>query len=298
MHTTPRVSIIIAYSGEEQQLFESVRSAQAQSYPNSEVIVVDDSAVGVRAETLLSSAASPRLQIHRNAQKSGSSAARNKAAQLSSAELLVPLDPGDLIAPEFLELTIAALSEGGFAGIYTNVQDFSDDPALNYMHQTGLTITNLFCGDLCPTTMLWSKNAFDSLGGYKTNLDTVATHDLMIRALKQGFTFSHVAQPLYMRRQYPEKQPQKAGEHLRELVRENRETAIAHLQAILVQQTERFSELADRHDAMYEQCAQLHSLVTGKYEQLKEMQATATKENSAQKKDLAGTLRSFFSQRP
>src|SRR5208283_2547541 len=85
MSSQPLVSIIIPYYQQPAFLAESVRSAKAQSYPNIEIIIVDDGSP-VSAEPLLKKIKGIKLLRTNNG---GVSAARNLGFQISSGDYLI-----------------------------------------------------------------------------------------------------------------------------------------------------------------------------------------------------------------
>jgi len=95
---TPLVSILIPAYNAERWIGDTIRSALAQTWPRTEVIIVDD---GSRDQTLRVARefASKAVRVVTQ-ENQGASAARNKALQLYQGDYIQWLDADDLLAPD------------------------------------------------------------------------------------------------------------------------------------------------------------------------------------------------------
>ena len=110
---TPLVSIIVPVYNGEAFLEATLDSALGQSYPNIEVIVVDDGSRDRSAAIVEARAArDPRLRLIRQA-NSGVAAARNRGIEVSGGEFVAPLDADDLWDPSKIERQVARMLERG-----------------------------------------------------------------------------------------------------------------------------------------------------------------------------------------
>lgn len=103
----PAVSVVMPCFNAAQHLPTSVGSVLAQSFPNWELIAVDD---GSRDSTLawLRTQTDPRIRIHSQSNQ-GVSAARNAGLALSRGSLVAFLDADDTWAVDFLARMMAAM---------------------------------------------------------------------------------------------------------------------------------------------------------------------------------------------
>ncbi len=109
--TKPLVSILIPAYNCAQWIEETLTSAVAQTWPNTEIIVVDDgSSDGTPAIVERFASKGVKLHVQVNA---GAAAARNRALSLSSGDYIQWLDADDLLAPRKIESQIAALQRCG-----------------------------------------------------------------------------------------------------------------------------------------------------------------------------------------
>ena len=105
----PLVSILIPAYNAEEWIAETLQSAKAQTWPRKEIIVVDD---GSKDETAAAASrfASSEVKVV-TVQNQGAAAARNHALQLSQGDYIQWLDADDLLAPDKVELQLAAIRD-------------------------------------------------------------------------------------------------------------------------------------------------------------------------------------------
>lgn len=105
-----RVSILIAAYNAEAFIADTLRSALAQTWPQTEIIVVDD---GSRDRTLQQARqyASSRVQVLSCAHR-GASAARNTALRHAQGDYIQWLDADDLLAPDKIAQQLRYASVG------------------------------------------------------------------------------------------------------------------------------------------------------------------------------------------
>jgi glycosyltransferase involved in cell wall biosynthesis len=111
--TEPLVSIIIPYYNQPAFLAGAVLSAKQQTYPNAEIIVVDDGSA-IPADSLLQQVSD--ILILRTGNR-GVAAARNLGFQRSSGDFLIFLDSDDRLLPGTIEAHLQALREHPDAGL-------------------------------------------------------------------------------------------------------------------------------------------------------------------------------------
>lgn len=98
---------------------ESIRSVQAQTYPNWELIIVDDcSADGTVEEVLQFKQEDSRIQLFQNCTNLGAAVARNVALKNAKGRWIAFLDSDDLWEPTKLEKQIKFMVGNGYAFSY------------------------------------------------------------------------------------------------------------------------------------------------------------------------------------
>src|SRR5262249_4651515 len=121
----PRVSVIIPAWNAARTILETVRSVQAQTFRDFELIVVDD---GSTDDTLdvLAAVDDPRLAVY-SYDNGGLATARTRGTARASGELVSFVDADDLWTPDKLEAQIAALSARPGAGAAYSWTRFIDE---------------------------------------------------------------------------------------------------------------------------------------------------------------------------
>ena len=102
----PLITVVIPTRNRRRLLEEAVESVRRQTYPNWELIVVDDCSQD-DTWSYLTSLQDPRIRAIRLEQHSERSAARNRGLAEARGEYVLFLDDDDLLAPRSLELLAA-----------------------------------------------------------------------------------------------------------------------------------------------------------------------------------------------
>lgn len=113
-----KVSIITPAWNNERYIQETIRSVQAQTYENWEMLVVDDGSSDRTFELASRAAcADPRIKVIRQKVNGGAAKARNRALQESTGRFIAYLDADDLWTPDKLaaQVTFMKANECGFS---------------------------------------------------------------------------------------------------------------------------------------------------------------------------------------
>jgi glycosyltransferase involved in cell wall biosynthesis len=189
-----RVSIIIPCYNNEAYIRESIDSALCQTYPNIEVIVIDDGSTDGSYEVMKSYQSQIKMLQQKNA---GPSAARNTGILNSGGDYLLFLDGDDILMPEAVESKMKIMLSDESIGIVSGAFYAFDEtgvlPGLwssehlakqkNPFIQFVLT-PSLHCGPL------YRKSVFADCGLYDPSLESSEDLDMMLRCLvkyKMGF---------------------------------------------------------------------------------------------------------------
>ena len=106
MTTDPLVSIIIPVYNAEKYLRATIESALAQSWPNKEIIVIDDGSTD--SSLAIAEIYSSKISVV-SQPNSGASAARNKGLELAKGSLIQFLDADDLLSIDKIQIQVEAL---------------------------------------------------------------------------------------------------------------------------------------------------------------------------------------------
>lgn len=177
-----KVSVVIPVYNGEKYIQETLESVLGQSYPDVEVIVIDDGSTDGTLEIL--SGYGERLRVFQQ-KNSGAAAARNKGIQEASGKWVAFVDADDIWLPEKLQKQLAACGEfvwshtaSVFIGGVNHGKLGSDFSTVH----SGFVLKELVCGNFITTsTVLVDRKAILDAGGFDLGLRSIQDWDLWIR---------------------------------------------------------------------------------------------------------------------
>ena len=116
----PLASVIMPAFNHELYVEDAVRSVLDQTYPNVELIVVDDASTDRTPEILAALADEQRFTFVRNDRNSGINPTLERGLALSTGHYLSILASDDMILPQKIERQIQYLDSTGKDGVYAN----------------------------------------------------------------------------------------------------------------------------------------------------------------------------------
>jgi len=108
MNNFPLVSIIIPVYNSERYLSKAIESALAQTWPNKEIIIVDDKSTDNSLE-LINSFENKIVKISRQ-ENGGASAARNDGLTAAKGDYIQFLDSDDILSADKVEMQVKSLN--------------------------------------------------------------------------------------------------------------------------------------------------------------------------------------------
>jgi len=110
------VSIIVPCYNHGHFIHETIQSVLNQSYTNFECIVVNDGSTDQQTISILKSINHPKIKVI-HTENQGLASARNNGIKEAQAEIILPLDSDDTIAPLYVEKALAAMKSNRNIGI-------------------------------------------------------------------------------------------------------------------------------------------------------------------------------------
>lgn len=121
------VSIITPNWNCAKYVSETIRSVQAQTYQNWEMIIVDDCSTDESCEVVAPYVEQDvRIRLLKNPKNSGAAVSRNYALREAKGKWIAFLDSDDLWAPDKLEKQLRFMVENGHAFSYTAYKEIDD----------------------------------------------------------------------------------------------------------------------------------------------------------------------------
>lgn len=192
----PRVSVIIPAYNAEAYLPETLASVEAQSYRDWEVVVADDGSTDGTVDA--AQAVGQHIRVLRGTSNEGPAAARNRALQVASGELLAFLDADDLWLSDYLDRLVRLYDEsltrvvrpgvvtcdarllgpdGFLPETYADLMGFPGEVTLTRM----LVSSPIYGGALAPRALV------DEAGGFCPDLFGTEDYDLWLRLVELGY---------------------------------------------------------------------------------------------------------------
>ncbi|MCR4902551.1 MAG: glycosyltransferase [Butyrivibrio sp.] len=134
------VSIIMPSYNTAQYITDSIKSIQAQTYDNWELIIVDDCSTDNSID-VIKAFNDPRIILLKNAKNSGAALSRNYALREAKGRWIAFLDSDDIWAPEKLERQIQFMMENNYAFTFTDYRICLNGEWMPYIN-TGPMIVN------------------------------------------------------------------------------------------------------------------------------------------------------------
>jgi GT2 family glycosyltransferase len=189
---TPLVSILIRTMQRPAWLREALASVANQTYPNIEVIVVEDGEETSRA-AVEEFASRLRIDYHATGKRVGRARAGNLALARCHGEWLNFLDDDDLLFADHVEVLLDAVSRRHVAGAYAlaweTQTDFLDKGTAHYEERLHLTPHRqpfdrivLWHHNYLPIqSVLFSRDLYEKHGGFAEDMDQLEDWNLWTR---------------------------------------------------------------------------------------------------------------------
>lgn len=167
----PLVSVIVPHYNQSRVLGECVDSIWAQTYPNFELIVVDDCSTEVDTPPLLD-----ELERHEDTtvirldRNGGPSRARNRAIDACKGRYVLPVDSDNILLPDAIERLVEQLSTAGedIGFIYPQIQFFGNRQ--DHYEPPEYNLYTLLHGNYCDTCSLIDREVFDAGVRYREEI--------------------------------------------------------------------------------------------------------------------------------
>jgi glycosyltransferase involved in cell wall biosynthesis len=183
----PLVSIICLCYNHERFIKEALDSVLAQTYPNIEIIIVDDSSTDSSVSFIREYCkAYPHIRFISTETNIGNCAAFNKGWHNTKGEFIIDFATDDILLPNRVEKQVAAFKQldETYGVVYTDalyINDAGEPLQYHCKHDSkGKLISFAPSGDIfkelllkyfiCPPTMMMRRSVFEKLKGYDESL--------------------------------------------------------------------------------------------------------------------------------
>ncbi|MEQ8242432.1 glycosyltransferase [Fulvivirga sp.] len=214
----PLVSVIALCYNHERFVREAIESVFNQTYPNIELIVVDDASTDSSHNVIEQLTKEyPQIKYIPLEKNIGSCAAFNTGYKASQGDFIIDFATDDILLPTRIERGVSSLQSGGDdVGVnFSNAHIVNEgNVVLNKFYETnseGKALQPPPEGDIysmlvkryfiCPPTLFSKREVFDHLGGYDENL-TYEDFDFLVRSSRK-YKYCYTDEVLVHRRILP-----------------------------------------------------------------------------------------------
>ena len=198
--TIPKITVVIPVFNAEKTLDRALNSVAAQTYPDFDVVVVDDGSTDKTVD-LVSNSRIGNLTFVKHAQNRGAAAARNTGISAARGRFIAFLDADDAWKPNKLERQIAALERAGSnvvacaTGYHLHKGDRDLTIALNLTSEQFRKQILFGCTISPGTTLLIDRRAFDGIGLFDETFRRLEDWDWLLR-FAERFELEIISEPL------------------------------------------------------------------------------------------------------
>lgn len=185
---------------------QAVRSVFAQTFPDWELVIIDDGSTDYTPQAVKPFLGDPRVRYVRS-DRLGQPRAKNLGLRLSRGEFVAYLDADDAWEPTKLAKQLAVLKERPEVGVSYTSRVLMDENGniikTDSQHSAGVqgtTPSDLFLTNpVCFSSVVVRRVVFDQIGGFDPEFDLAIDYDLWQRVARH-WQFACVPEPLMLYR--------------------------------------------------------------------------------------------------
>ncbi|MFO1381146.1 MAG: glycosyltransferase [Chitinivorax sp.] len=185
LENIPLVSIIIPVYNHADYILHCIESALNQSWPNTEVIVVNDASPDPKIRQILNGLAHPRLKIFHNDRNLGICATQNRALIASSGEVIAFLDCDDYLADTAIETCMQTWHDDTVYLHSGRINVDEHDREINRINFVSLPRADYFAENLqamyATHLKLIRRDAFAKVGLFDERFDSAQDYEMLMR---------------------------------------------------------------------------------------------------------------------
>ena len=196
---TPLVSIVLPTYKRAHVLPLAIRSVLAQTYPNWELIVVNDNSPD-NTEAVVKSFDDPRIRYFRNDPNLKLPRTLNRGFSLADGDYLTWTSDDNMLAPAAIARMVEALGAGDADFVFADYFEFADTDVegspLEMRQVRQPDAPDMAKGNSIGACFMYTREVYERIGEYDPNLFLNEDYDYWMRLARQ-FRIKHIAEPLY-----------------------------------------------------------------------------------------------------
>ena len=208
MNKEYRISTIIPTFNRAHTIIRAIRSAQDQTYPVDEIIIVDDASFDDTKQKVLM-IDDDRIRYFCLNTNKGASGARNYGVSQARCDMIAFLDSDDVWHPDKIEKQLALKTEKpdlgliytAYVRIYGSSKEAHPNMNGNDKLEGSMLSQVLYKNTVGTPTILMDKSLFGEIGGFDEEMRCLEDWDMVIRASQKtefGFVPEILVDAVYM----------------------------------------------------------------------------------------------------
>jgi len=198
--STEKVSIVLPVYNGEKHLKRAIESCLKQTYPNIELVIVDDCSTD-NSPAIIKAFDDPRITYIRHSQNKMLPGALNTGFDHATGHYLTWTSDDNEYHPVALDTMVTSLkSYGGSCLVYADYwveNEMTGEKSLRRL-ESPLRLNSENGVGAC---FLYTREMYQSIGEYTVSLGLVEDYDYWIR-ISEKFAMHHISQPLYLYREH------------------------------------------------------------------------------------------------
>ena len=195
--TIPLVSIIMPVWNRQELVVEAIRSVQAQTFQDWELVITDDGSTDKSVKVITELQKSDKRIVLSQPGHAGVCKARNNSLELSNGKWIAFLDSDNTWTPDYLQTMVASMNDKKSSAAYSAIK-MENNGQIRYRttqpNAELLTIGNYI--DL--NALVVSRSILDETGSFDESLRRMVDYDLVCRISKKtAFTYVPIIGVLY-----------------------------------------------------------------------------------------------------
>lgn len=188
----PLVSVITPCYNGQPFVQRALASVKASTYPNIEHIVIDDASTDDSVVYLESLRSQFSFDLLKSSKQLGAANVRNIAIEQSKGKYILPLDCDNYFDENFIETLVNAAENApeNHSPFYTPMVLFGD--IRRSVSSRPWSLDSLINAPFINVCSLFSRQAFDAVGGFDGRLPLLEDYDLFLSMAFRGYVGHHV----------------------------------------------------------------------------------------------------------
>ena len=200
-----KISVLMSVYNADKYLTEAMDSILAQTYPDFEMIVVNDKSTDKSGDILKAFAQKdPRIVILENAQNLGLTRSLNRGLAIAKGEYVARMDADDISAPDRFQKQVLFLDmhpDYSFVSCIGRYIDENGNPEqLRPFPETNEEIYAMMpkVDAVMHPGVMFRRKDIAQIGNYCEDFRVVQDYDLWFRGMAAGYKFYNIQEPLVL----------------------------------------------------------------------------------------------------